>query len=715
MRGGININTITTATTSTSSSDLYFTTHRSGYDYLDYFSMTPSEIIKYEILSDYNGVIEPHVDMGITILNSIEGYSYEYKICVNSGNTATETCQAGAYYESNGILITDEYVRFECLPNVDTFTITVYEYPDSSSPETTRTATGSLRCMYVRREFRDLTTEDRDSLMDAMWVMWSTEEEDGKSSYGDNFHNYEYLLEFHYFNAAWQDADHIHEGNGFIAQHIKMDLIFEAALQAVDPSLTMPYWDYTIDRAYNLSVWESPLFTNETFGSLTLPSDKSMGWLYKNDDMDSAAIPDGRWKGFKAEDNTKYSKLQSGYGLMRAPWNMNPSQYITRFTSTSKELPACSTHYTMLGYTKLSDFLGKAPYSPHGAVHIAIGGNYGCDAMDDLREAGYIYDEEAQVNLCKNYIFYLKEFYRMNLISPKQNCVAENADGIFSTDYDDQHCGYICNPDNTEELKSCLKGGGSKPSGGPIDNIVNCVNGDLEDSILNTNDDCVPTIDEMPDAGWDAWYDSICEGDGYKVFGGDHLESASPADPSFWPIHPTLERLLQAKFMAGGFYTDDTWPSDASTEYVCGHHECFDPDNGGYGAWDTCCYGHFQYDQYIDFSVGLKTAYNGPTNDDIFTWTNPTTTAYAMEYIYDKFDWSHCDTELGGDYDFNELIETLYQGSQTSSSTTTSASNPTSSSTKTSSSSSSTASSSSSSSSFKHQSKDETYGGGRKK
>ena len=38
-----------------------------------------------------------------------------------------------------------------------------------------------------------------------------------------------------------------------------------------------------------------------------------------------------------------------------------------------------------------------------------------------------------------------------------------------------------------------------------------------------------------------------------QVFVGDHLESATAVDPSFWEIHPTMERLLHAKLMAGGF------------------------------------------------------------------------------------------------------------------------------------------------------------------
>jgi Common central domain of tyrosinase len=434
-----------------------------------------------------------------------------------------------------------------------------------------------------------------------------------------------------------------------------MDLIFEKSMQTVDPSVTMPYWDYTIERATNISVWESPLFTESTFGNLSLPKDTTFGWSYKNDSMDDGKIFNGRWKDLQTTSNTKFTSLNYGYGLMRAPWNMNPSYSLTRFTSTSKDLPSCQSHYSMLSNAKLSNFLNNMPYSPHGATHIAIGGVYGCDAMDSLREQGYINDLEGQVDLCKNWIFYMKELYRMNVITPKSGCSSVDENGEWSVDYDDQNCGYNCNPDNENELMNCLKGGGSKPASTPITNIINCVTGDMDESLLNSNDDCVPDIDEMPDEGWVAWKDFICTGDGYKVFGGDHLESASPADPSFWPIHPTLERLLQVKYMAGGFDTND-WPTDPVSSYVCGHHECFDITYGGYGAWDSCCYGHYQDDQYMDFSVGLKSAHTGPTNREIFDGTDPTSTEYTMNYIYDSFTWDHC---LNDGYDFEALFESL--------------------------------------------------------
>ena len=65
--------------------------------------------------------------------------------------------------------------------------------------------------------------------------------------------------------------------------------------------------------------------------------------------------------------------------------------------------------------------------------------------------------------------------------------------------------------------------------------------------------------------GWE-WFDGDVEGQiidlacaGGLGVDGDHLESASPLDPSFWPVHPTLERLWQFKKMAG-LFDDETWP-----------------------------------------------------------------------------------------------------------------------------------------------------------
>ena len=131
------------------------------------------------------------------------------------------------------------------------------------------------------------------------------------------------------------------------------------------------------ENATGVSVWDSPMFTSKTFGSLGRPTDSYRGWSYKNDDVDDAAIPDSLWAGFETDVNTKFSDLVFGYGYMRSPWNLNPSNKLTRFTSIDKYLPTCSSYYDFAALTEYTDYLYTAPYSVHASTHGVIGGVFG--------------------------------------------------------------------------------------------------------------------------------------------------------------------------------------------------------------------------------------------------------------------------------------------------------------------------------------------------
>ena len=602
---------------------IHFTTNRDGYSRLSYFDKNPSEIYKYKFLENYKGIVEPHATMWLNVSDTTNSgdYYYKYTIC----DTVTNECISGKN--------TEDSFSFGCKPLTSTYKVQVYQYHSRSNLYSSYYNDGYFMCMYVRREIRALTDEDLDKTMEAMWGLWKYDENEGQELYGSGFHSYKYLLNFHYFNAAWIHSDHIHEGNGFAAQHIKMTNIFEVSMQAVDPSVSLPYWDFTIETASNIAVWDSPIFTKDTFGSLPLPNNYTWGWLYSQNSVDDGRIPDGRWENLEVDMNTDFDDLYYAYGYMRSPWNVNPSKYIARYTSIDKTLPTCNSHYTLLEYDQITDFLHEIPYAAHAAAHGVIGGVFGCDAMDYLREAGYINDVEGQLDLCKNWIFYLKEFYRSSILLPSDDCTSVDEDGNYSVDFEDTKCTYVCNSD--------------------YDNVLLMM---LQHSILNSDYESVPEYGVMPDEGWDAWKDFICGGDGSKVFGGDHLESASPADPSFWPIHPTLERILQVKYMSGGFMSDD-WPIDPDNEYVCNKVTCYDEDTGEFGHWDMCCYGHYQDDKLLDATNNDKYSYVGPTNREIFDGTNPLSEDYNMIYIYDSFTWEHCLIE---DYDFNELITNLY-------------------------------------------------------
>jgi hypothetical protein len=448
--------------------------------------------------------------------------------------------------------------------------------------------------------------------------MYSVTEEDGQALYGQSFHNSTYYTKAHHFNAAWQDADHIHEGLGFLPQHMKITNMFEKSMQAVDPSVSLFYWDFTIESTLELSFFNSPMFTADTFGSLTksVYDGTSEQWSYEHDSISDGYIPDGRWAGLMAQKNTKYPELTQAYGYIRAPWNMNPNEYISRFSIAPPyvNLPGCGNYKEWFEDKDFSASMKESAYGPHSTTHTAIGGVYGCDALDTLRESGYVLDSSLshQQSICLKWGFYIKEYYRGNYLTPDSDCTEESTS-----------C-FTCNEDTIEDMMSMMKSSSLK-------------------SYLPT---------DLSEDGWQAWQDFICHGEAHKIFVGDHLESASPADPSFWPVHPTLERLYQAKMMAGGF-ADTTWPdsTDGSTEnYICDRWQCFEKTESPFwGKYSECCSGHFKDDGLLDFESGdrdgmLTEGMGGMVNTEILAASDPTNKDYSMPYVFDHFQWDHCQT-----------------------------------------------------------------------
>jgi hypothetical protein len=149
----------------------------------------------------------------------------------------SNSCASGALSTTDATL--SQPIKMACSP-YDEMDITISSYENS---KLISTSTGTAVCMYVRREIRSLTESDREAMLDAMHTLWVVSENEGnlqsikavgllfvnlhwpdfthasfffsgRELYGSNYHDATFLLEFHHFNAAWQDADHIHEGEG---------------------------------------------------------------------------------------------------------------------------------------------------------------------------------------------------------------------------------------------------------------------------------------------------------------------------------------------------------------------------------------------------------------------------------------------------------------------------------------------------------------------
>eukprot|EP00595_Chromulina_sp_UTEXLB2642_P002204 CAMPEP_0196761056 /NCGR_PEP_ID=MMETSP1095-20130614/152_1 /TAXON_ID=96789 ORGANISM="Chromulina nebulosa, Strain UTEXLB2642" /NCGR_SAMPLE_ID=MMETSP1095 /ASSEMBLY_ACC=CAM_ASM_000446 /LENGTH=202 /DNA_ID=CAMNT_0042110105 /DNA_START=507 /DNA_END=1115 /DNA_ORIENTATION=+ len=130
----------------------------------------------------------------------------------------------------------------------------------------------------------------------------------------------------------------------------------------------------------------------------------------------------------------------------------------------------------------------------------------------------------------------------------------------------------------------------------------------------------------------------ICYGDMHKIITGDQFISSSAADPAFWPIHPTLERLYHAKLMTSGF-TSTSYPDDY---HACSYPQCYDMETQEYGYHSSCCDGHYSYGQMFDYDAVSRTQFIGLTNVEFLAATDATSTEYSMSYVYDNFQWPHC-------------------------------------------------------------------------
>ena len=165
--------------------------------------------------------------------------------------------------------------------------------------------------------------------------------------------------------------------------------------------------------------------------------------------------------------------------------------------------------------------------------------------------------------------------------------------------------------------------------------------------------------DVMGNSGWVEFRDFVCNGDATATFFGDNRESASCSDPSFWPIHPTLDRALHAKLLAGGFESTD-WPSFDDTDdtnLICEKNKCY--LNDVEGKYYDCCVGHYEGNEFPNWVEGsLAVTGIGMTNGQYMTATDASSKDYQMPYIYDSFSWSHCsDSE---DDDVDGLLALLY-------------------------------------------------------
>merc|ERR1712232_1325072 len=180
--------------------------------------------------------------------------------------------------------------------------------------------------------------------------------------------------------------------------------------------------------------------------------------------------------------------------------------------------PSCQVHYNLLSeYNSFYDFAFKIPFAPHGPIHLIMGGIMGeCSSRyETLREIDTVFDSDDYIKYMKNIAFVSsKNLFRSKMLE----CPGVCEDGEVCT----CSCPHLQDAYDNDSLDDYL------------DQIV--VHWDTFTTVMASYPYALSN-----DAKYQ-FIETVCE---VNAIAGDQLESGSPMDISFWPIHPTTERLYQ--------------------------------------------------------------------------------------------------------------------------------------------------------------------------
>lgn len=477
------------------------------------------------------------------------------------------------------------------LQKIDTYIVDLKEFNEG---KVSRSFVGKILVRYVRRELRGLDSTDRASFMRAAATLWNVETEMGQKTFGENFKDIEYLASLHNRLAADRECDHMHDGLGFMTMHSGLTYIFEKAIQSVDPSVAMPYWDWTVDvtsNAYlnksNDELWSWNVWGSEYFG---------------NANNHAHTVTEGPWA-YTLLPKNYWNDTHNPYGFMRAPWNMNSLPYVTRFNYTGSQMknfpvtdmgmPTCMDFWNLIQDSdSWFDFGWGLQYDPHARVHSVIGGSEAGTSFEN-----YIvphFDDDVNEIIAKIQFVWTKNMWRNYKIDFPTVC---------SSDTPQHACVGYC-ADIGDEIQ----------------------NRDIE-SYINTFGDTtvISSIKSLPLSDQIEVVDAMCKA---SLCIGDQMESASPTDISFWPIHPNLERVWMIKKLSGTF-TDESWPQNSTSKISDG----------------STCYGHGSGDMLpmegtIPGTEGVSWNASNLTNSEWYRLLDPTND--NMPYVYDDFTLKHC-------------------------------------------------------------------------
>ena len=157
--------------------------------------------------------------------------------------------------------------------------------------EQTVHANVTLRNVYVRRELRALTPSEWAAYVHAVWTLRNTSTAVGRSTLHcprgtqDDYKEYDFFVLFHALYSANATCDQLHFSMMQEFAHEAWNTLFERALQCVNPSVALHYWNETLDRTtYGTTrdgLLSSPVWNATYYGQVwnATPADACAGYV----------------------------------------------------------------------------------------------------------------------------------------------------------------------------------------------------------------------------------------------------------------------------------------------------------------------------------------------------------------------------------------------------------------------------------------------------
>ena len=353
----------------------------------------------------------------------------------------------------------------------------------------------------------------------------------------------------------------------------------------------------------------------------TAASDWSSSFLFSDDwfgsaspDNDLHTVVDGRWSFVKSMVGAReYSHWVNSYGIMRAPWNSDPTPFLTRsgkvYGYNNNIKPSgCAEYERAIQKTTWMAMSKQLNSAAHGHIHELMGGAWNHYYAEKLEgaTAPAVFTFAHQIQALSKILWrygYVECPEDCDMTTPSMSCqcscteaslkgmkaqeVLNDVDIFGAAEFFDQEYHLLGPSDWLDE------------DGQPVASLRN-----------HTTEETQHIYNQLL---------SLLCNPGHL---GDMYQATSTNDITFWVIHNTVDRLWQYKRLGNLDNYDETW----------------DPFH--------TCYGHNP--RNIQPFKNLFTDTNGNedtdghyyTNMELYDGLHPNNR--HLEYVYDNFEWKHC-------------------------------------------------------------------------